>query len=291
MAKEENKLEKRTLRTSSISTIVSIALVLFLLGLFGSLLLLANKVTRHIKENITVTAFLIPDPNQQQTEVLLDTLEARPEVRTLKLITKEEAAEQMKADLGEDFVEFIGYNPLQSSIDIGLNADYVDEERIEVLIQRLKSQSIIEEVDYQKSLVEKVNKNLKLVGFIVLVVCAILLIISLALINNTIRLALYSKRLLIRSMQLVGATRGFIRGPFVWKGTLHGIYGALISCLMLFGLLYFAQHHLPELNVFDHPMNWLMLAASVFGIGILISFLSTYFAVNKFLGQDADTLF
>ena len=291
MAREDSKLARRTLRTSSISTVVSIAMVLFLLGLFGSILLMANKVSRHVKENITITVFLKENVEKDDASTLLDTISARKEVKEYDFVSKEQAAAQLQEDLGEDFVDFIGYNPLQSSIDIRLNADYVEDEQIRKLIVRLDSESQVEEVSYQQSLVEKINKNLRLVGILVLIVCGILLLISLALINNTIRLALYAKRLLIRSMQLVGATRSFIRGPFVWKGTLHGIYGALIACIMLGILVFLAQRQMPQIFTLENPEQWVMLAGAIFTIGIVISMISTYFAVNKFLGQDPDELF
>ncbi|NNF01451.1 MAG: cell division protein FtsX, partial [Bacteroidia bacterium] len=281
----------RTLRTSSISTIVSIAMVLFLLGLFGAILLLANKVTRHVKENITLTVFLDDKIEKQDAQYLIDTLSARAEVRELKFISKDDAAAQMKEDLGEDFVEFIGYNPLQSSIDIKLNADYVDDGRIQFLLGRIENEKIVDEVKYEESLVEKINKNLRVVGILVMIVCGILLLITLGLINNTIRLALYAKRLLIRSMQLVGATRSFIRTPFVWKGVKHGIYGAAIACAMLSLLLYAGQRQVPDILSFEQMEHWLILIGAIFGLGIVISMISTYFAVNKFLGQDADELF
>ncbi|MBK6640526.1 MAG: cell division protein FtsX [Bacteroidetes bacterium] len=291
MAPEGNKMARKTLRTSYISTVVSISLVLFMIGTLGVLVLHARKVSNYVKENIQLSVMLLPDAGMSQVESLLKVLEKSEYVKSATYITKDEAAAKLKEDLGEDFVEFLGYNPLLGSIDVKMKAQYADSENIAALKAKITASSVVKEVYYQQSLLDDINKNMKTLALVILGFSALLFFIAAALINNTIRLALYSRRLLIKSMKLVGATRGFIRKPFVISGIMQGIYGAIIANLLLLGLLYFAKQEIPDLvEIQDYEMV-LTLMGGVILAGIFISGVSTFFAVNKYLSRNTQDLY
>jgi len=206
-------------------------------------------------------------------------------------VSKELAARNLTKDLGEDFVEFLGYNPLLSSIDVYMKADNANNASIESLRRQLNQNPLVKEVIYQKSLVDMVNQNIKVIGLVILAFAFILLIIAVALINNTIRLAIYSQRFLIKSMQLVGATKGFIRKPFINFGILHGMLAGLIAIILLLLTLFFAQQQVPELIILRNWFEFIAVFIGVISIGILISGLSTYFAVSKYLDQKIYNLY
>uniref|UniRef100_UPI00404A38B9 cell division protein FtsX n=1 Tax=Daejeonella sp. TaxID=2805397 RepID=UPI00404A38B9 len=210
-------------------------------------------------------------------------LDANPYVLKTQYVSKELAARNLTKDLGEDFVDFLGYNPLLSSIDVYLKADYANNASIQTFTATLNKNPLVKEVVYQKSLIDMVNQNIKGIGLVILAFASILLIIAVALINNTIRLAIYSQRFLIKSMQLVGATKNFIRKPFLTYGVLHGLIGGLIAVILLLLTLYFAQQQVPEMIVLRDWFEFSLVFIGVIGIGVLISGLSTYFAVSKFL--------
>lgn len=290
MAPEGNKMARKTLRTSYISTIVSISLVLFMVGTLGVLILHARKISNYVKENIQLSVMLLPEASLEETGKLLSMLEKSEYVKSATYITKDEAAAKLKEDLGEDFVGFLGYNPLLGSIDVKLKAQHADNEIINKLKTQISGSRAVKEVYYQESLLEAINKNMRTLGLIILGFSALLFFIAAALINNTIRLALYSRRLLIKSMKLVGATRGFIRKPFVLSGILQGFYGAIIANILLAGLLYFAKKEIPDLvEIQDYEMI-LTLMGGVAVCGILIAGASTFFAVNKYLSSNTQDL-
>lgn len=291
MTREEGKMARKTLRTSYLSTVVSIALVLFMIGTLGILVLHARKISNHVKENIQLTVMLLPEAKDEATNKLIATLEKESAVKEVLFVSKEEAAASLKEELGEDFVEFLGYNPLLASVDVRLKADFTDIDTIEALKAKIISFPVVKEVDYQQSLIDMINRNIRTFGLIILGFSAILFFIAAALINNTIRLSLYSKRLLIKSMKLVGATRGFIRKPFVWSGILQGFYGALIANLLLAGLMYLTGKQIPDLAELSDAKMILTLMGGVIAAGILISGISTFFAVNKYLNRNTQELY
>jgi len=291
MAQENSKLARKTIRTSYISTVVSIALVLFLIGTLGVLILHARKISNHVKENIQLSVMLLPQANQKDIDKLIEKLEQSDFVKSTDYINQDEAAEQLKTDLGEDFVEFLGYNPLLGSIDVKLKAEYADNESVNTLKTMISASPAVKEIYYQESLVEKINTNMRTLGLVILGFGALLFFIAAALINNTIRLSLYSKRLLIKSMKLVGATRSFIRKPFVMSGVVQGLLGAIIANFLLTGLLYFAKQQIPELvEIQDYNMIITLMGAVIIS-GIFISGISTFFAVNKYLSRGTEDLY
>jgi len=291
MAKTEDKYAKRRLKTSYISTVVSIALVLFMIGLLGLVILHAKKLSNYVKENISLSVIMNDNVKEADIMQLKKTIDATDYVKSTNYITKEEAAEELKEDLGEDFISFLGYNPLLPSIDVRVNANYANNDSLVIIENSIIENTNVKEVFYQKSLVQMINENLKKISFIILGFSFLLLIIAFALINNTIRLSVYSKRFLIRSMQLVGATQRFIRKPFIITGIVQGIIGAFVAIGLLIGVLYFSRQELPELIDLQEIDLFLSLFAFVMIMGLIISWISTFFAVRKYLKIKTDYLY
>ncbi|WP_316840553.1 cell division protein FtsX [Pedobacter gandavensis] len=279
---EVSDASKKT-KTIYISTIFSIALVLLMLGMLGLILVHAKNLSNYVKENIVLN--IIVDEGAKEAEVLAfqKELNANPAIKNTQYVNKEMAAKNLTTDLGEDFVNFLGYNPLLSTVDVYLKADYANNKSIDELKANIAKNPVVKEVIYQSSLIDMVNKNINTIGLIILAFAAILLIISIALINNTIRLAIYSQRFLIKSMQLVGATRNFIRKPFILLAALHGLIAAFIAILILLGILYYAQREIPEIIILRNYTEFGIVLVSLVGIGIFITAISTAFAVSKYL--------
>lgn len=279
---EVSDASKKT-KTIYISTIFSIALVLLMLGMLGLILVHAKNLSNYVKENIVLN--IIVDESAKETEVLQfqKELNANPAVKQTEYVNKELAAKNLTEDLGEDFVEFLGYNPLRSTFDVYLKADYANTKSIDSLEANISKNPVVKEVIYQSSLIDMVNKNIRTIGIIILGFAGILLVISIGLINNTIRLAIYSQRFLIKSMQLVGATKAFIRKPFILVAALHGLIAAFIAIILLLGLLYFAQQEIPEIVILRNYTEFGLVLIGLVGIGIFITAISTSFAVSKYL--------
>lgn len=291
MASGNEKYVRRKAQSSYFSTVISISLVLFMLGALGLIVLHAKKLSDYVKENIGFSIILKENVKEVDIVQLQKTLDAAYYVKSTEYITKEKAAESLKNDLGEDFISFLGYNPLLASIEVRLKADYANNDSIAWIERELLSNSKVKEVIYQKSLISMVNENIKKISLVMLGFSALLLVISIALINNTIRLSIYSKRFLIKSMQLVGATKGFIRRPFVIKGIMQGIYAGLIAIALLVGLLYLAQREIPELLFLQDEKLIALLFAFVLLLGVFISWFSTFLAVRKYLRLKTDDLY
>ena len=291
MAENQDKYAKRRLKSSYFSTIVSIALVLFMLGLLGLIILHARKLSDYVKENIGFSIILKETVKEVDIAQMQKVLDATEYVKSTEYITKEQAAKLLQQDLGEDFISFLGYNPLLSAIDVRLKASYANNDSISWIEKDLLANPKIKEVFYQKSLVNMVNENVKKISLVILGFSSLLLVISIALINNTIRLSIYSKRFLIKSMQLVGATQGFIRKPFVITGMIQGIYGALIAIGLLVGVLYIAQKEVPELFELQDMELFLSLFGIVIVLGIFISWISTAMAVRKYLRLKTEDIY
>lgn len=291
MKPREERSSKRRLRTSYITTVVSITLVLFMLGIMGLLLLNAKKLSDYVRENIGFSIILKEEVKEPDVLRLQKVIESRDFVKSTTHISKAEAAKELQQDLGEDFIDFIGYNPLPVSIDVNLIARYANNDSIRKIEQELLQFPQIKEVWYQKSLVHLMNENIRKISLILLGFAALLLFISIVLINNTIRLSVYSKRFIINTMRLVGATRYFIRGPFLRTSALHGIYSGLFANAMLFAVIYLVGNEFPEISVFTDPFVMGILTSGIIIVGIVISFFSTLFAVNKYLRISTDKLY
>ena len=290
MAKEKLKLRK-SLFSSYFSTTLSISLVLFLFGILGLLLINANRLTDYIMENLGVTLIIKENTREVDILKLQKNLESTPYIKSTRFVDKQTAADELKKDLGEDFVDFLGYNPLLSSMDVKLHARYANPDSLNILEAKFLKFPEVQEVYYQRDLVKQLNSNIQKLSLILLVLSIIMFTIFIALINNTIRLSIYSKRYLINSMQLVGATRSFIRFPFVVKSILHGIYGAIIACVFLLIIFFSYQSELKDFIDFQDSITLTILVSSIFLFGIIMTTLSTYFAVNKFLRMKFDQLY
>ncbi|PKP34481.1 MAG: cell division protein FtsX [Bacteroidetes bacterium HGW-Bacteroidetes-17] len=291
MARKEDKYNKRRLQSSYLTSIVSTTLVLLMLGVLGLIVLHAQKLSNHVKENIGIRVIMKDDSREAAILQLQKYLDATSYTKSTEYITKEKAAEELKAELGEDFIDFLGFNPLPSSIDLRLNAEYANIESIGAIEKELLENKNVKEIYYQKSLVQAINQNVQKIGILLLGFSLLLLVIAIALINNTIRLSVYSKRFIIKSMLLVGATQSFIRRPFLIKGVVQGIYSAIIALILIGFILYFAQLELPELIDFQDTNLFIILIALVVVSGIMITWLSTYAALRKFLNMKTDDLY
>lgn len=279
---EASTAAKKT-KTIYISTVFGIAMVLLMVGMLGLILVHANNLSRYIKENMVVNVFV--DEGARETEVVQfqQKLANDPHVKRSQYVPKEQAARNLQKDLGEDFVKFLGVNPLSPSIDVYMKADYANNDDLTRFANELRKNPMVKEVKYQQSLVDQMNQNMTSITLVILSFTAIFLVVSIALINNTIRLAIYSQRFLIKSMQLVGATKGFIRKPFLLYGIWHGLLGALIATIILVGTLYLAYKQVPDLVVLQNYVEFGIIFAGVVLLGIFISGFSTFLAVNRFL--------
>jgi cell division transport system permease protein len=278
-------------RTSFITTVISISLVLFMLGLLGIVILYARKISEYVKENMGFT--IIMNDNTRVLDVinLQKYLSRKKYVKRTEFISKEKAATDLKTDLGEDFIKFLGYNPLSPSIEVRLRAGYVNPDSLKFIEKVFTRNKNVKEVIYQKPLLHLVNQNVKRVGLIMLVFSSLLLFIAVVLINNTIRLAIYSRRFIIKSMMLIGATQAFIRRPFIIKGILQGIYGAILAILMLIGVIYLGHRQIPELAEFTDYNLLSILFGLIVLLGIIITWISNYLAVRKYLKLKTDFLY
>ncbi len=286
----EEKARKR-ISTSSITTVISVSLVLFLLGLLGIFLISAKKISDHLKENIGFHVYLKDNAKEDEIERLHNFLNASSYVKSSTYLSKDSAAALYKKDVGEDFVKFIGYNPLPASMEVQLKADYANPDSITWIQKQISDFSSVKEFNYQETLVNIVNKNVDKIALVLLIFIALLLVIALALINNTIRLAIYSKRFLIKTMQLVGATGNFIRKPFLMNGIKHGIISGFIASAMLYGIIFTAIKKIPDLAEVTDMQLMIFLFAFVFSLGIFISGVSTFFAVRKYLRLSSEELY
>lgn len=291
MAKNKPKKLKASLFSSYFTTTLSISMILFLFGLMGLLMINAQRLSDFVMENIGVTLIMKDDAREVDVIKLQKNLEATNFIKSTKFVDKESAASELKNELGEDFVDFLGFNPLLSSIDVTVYAAYANPDSLAMLEKKLLTHPEVQEVYYQRDLVKQLNSNVKKISFILFALSLLMFVIFTALINNTIRLSIYSKRFLINTMQLVGATRPFIRRPFIVKSAVHGIYGALIACFMLLAIFFSYQNEFKSFVDFQNPTSLGVLVGGIFLVGILITVVSTYFAVNKFLRMKFDQLF
>ena len=291
MSSSFDKYQKRRLISSYFSVALSIALVLFLLGLLGLLVLNAKKVADHFKEQVTVTIYLKDTAKDVEIKQLEKSLAMADYVKSTDFVSKEQAAESMKAESGEDFMEFLGINPLKNSIDVHLKADFVTSDKLEIISDEALTKSFVEEVNYDNDLVKLMNDNVKKISFWILLISGLFTLIAVLLINSSIRLAVYSKRFTIKTMQMVGATKRFIRRPFIWRSVKLGIVGAIIALIGMAIVLYYVDKMFPELALLNNPILLAALFGFVFGLGILITWISTFFATQRFLNLNTDRLY
>ncbi|MCB9360789.1 MAG: cell division protein FtsX [Flavobacteriales bacterium] len=286
-----DKHTARRLRTNYLTTIISISLVLFMLGILGLILLNAQQISNHVKENIGFSIILKDGIKDVDINQIQKSLDAESFVKTTHYIHPDTAAAQLQKELGEDFIDFLGFNPLLPSIDVKLNADYANTDSLAVIETSLMQNAKIKEVFYQKDLVSLINENVKKISFYLLGFSGLLLIIAVALINNTIRLSIYSKRFVIKTMQLVGAKHSFIRRPFVLAGIGNGIASAFLAIGLIVTFLYYLQKQMPELIDFKNIELYGALFLVMVILGVILSWISTNLAVRKYLRMDSGNLY
>ena len=291
MSQHEERYYRRRIATSRFTTIISITLVLFLLGLLGLIVLHARMLSDYVRENIGFSIMIHEGVKEAGTLKLKKSLDGKYYVKSSEYLPRDKAAEKLKTELGEDFIGFLGYNPLLPGIDLRIKAPYANPDSLRAIEKRLLANPEVKEVFYQKSLVDEINRNIEKISLVLLGFSCILLFIAIVLINNTIRLAVYSRRFIIRSMQLVGATERFIRRPMLMRSILNGFISAFAALLLLMLLTYFALEEIPELAGLQDPYMLIILAACIFVLGAMISWLSTWLAVRKYLRIRTDLLY
>jgi cell division transport system permease protein len=286
----KEKLSPKNLRTSGVTVIISLSLVLFMLGALGLLIINANKLIVHFKENVGFQVYLKDTATAAQTDQLIQELNNASFSKNVALITKEQAAQKLKSDLGEDFVAFLGSNPLLNSLEVKLNADFANSDTLQLIENDLLQKAFVKEVVYQKVMIDSLQKNTSAVAFFILIFSSALLIVAIALINNTIRLSIYSQRFLIRTMYLVGATRAFISKPFIFKGFRQGVIAGVIASLMLSGFLMLSARYIPDLLQLQDENILLILFAGIIVAGVIISAFSALLAVLRYLQLKSSDL-
>jgi len=286
-----DKYQKRRLRSSYLSVIISIALVLFLVGFLGLILLKTNSISNHFKEKVAITIFLNDNAKSNDVDILKAELKQAIYSKEVVYISKKEAAEIYAEEIGEDFVEFLGDNPLKNAIDVTLKSDFVTPEQMDEIEKNLLIRSIVAEVVYDKPLIELLTKNINRISFWMLLLSALFTLIAVVLINSSIRISIYSKRFTIKTMQMVGATKGFIRRPFIWNSIKLGIIGALVSNIALVGFIMYINKMVPEIELLSDYKELGILFLLIIIMGILITWLSTFFATQRFLNLRTDELY
>lgn len=291
MKNQEKKYNRKRINSSYIITVISISLVLLLLGILGLTVFHAKRVSDYAKENIGFSIVMKESAKDVNIIKLKKVLDTKKYIKSTEFITKQEAAKNLKKDLGEDFIDFLGYNPLLPSIDVRFNAQYTNIDSISKIEKKILKNKNVKEIFYQKALVQIINNNIKKISLLVLGFCVLLFLVSITLINNTIRLSVYNKRFIIRNMFLVGATQRFIRKPFIVKGILIGIYSSFFAIFLLLGLIFFFQNQVPDYIIFYNVNLYIKLFSFILATGIIISWISSFFAVKKYLNTKVDKLY
>ena len=291
MSSSFEKYQKRRLISSYFSVVISISLVLFLLGLLGLLVLNSKKVADYFKEQIAITVFLKDTAKEVEITQLKQSLALAEYTKSATFVSKEEAAKDHQETLGENFIEYLGDNPLQNSIDVYILADYVTPQKMEEITNELKSKDFVDDVIYDKPLIAQLTENVKRISFWVLVISGIFTFIAVLLINSSIRLSIYAKRFTIKTIQMVGATKKFIRKPFVWKSVRLGIVGAIVAMIGMGVVLYYLNESFPQLQLLGDPLLLAVLFIFIFLMGVLITWISTFIATQRFLNLRTDDLY
>ena len=291
MSKNEKRINRRRLRSSYITSVISISLVLFLIGIVGILIINGRNINKTVRENIGFNVILKENVKDADIFQLQKILDAKTYTLSTEYITKEKAALETEQLVGGDFVEFLGFNPLPPSIRLRLQATYTRPDSVIFIEQEILNYEQVNEVVYKKTLLYAINENIRKISIVILGFSILLLLVAITLINNTIRLSIYSKRFIINTMQLVGATRSFVRKPFLLRSILNGFIGAMIAISLIAGLIYITSEELENIITFSDMNHLTLLGASILIISIVINWISTFFAVNKYLNIKTDKLY
>ncbi|MBE7629859.1 cell division protein FtsX [Tenacibaculum piscium] len=291
MSNSFESFQKRRLQSSYISVVISIALVLFMMGVLGLMLLKSTKVANHFKEKVVMTLFLNDDVAKKDIKKFQETLEKEAYTNKIVYVTKAEAAKIYKEDLGEDFLQFLGDNPLKNGIDIYLKADFVTPEKMDIIKKQFDKNKLVAEINYDKPLVELLTENIQRISFWLLVLSGFLGLIVILLINSSIRLSIYSKRFNIKTMQMVGATKSFIRKPFIWQSIKLGFLGAIIALSGLAIVIYYLDKKIPSLGLLTDYISLIYIGIGVLSTAFFITWISTFFATQRFLNLRTNDLY
>lgn len=291
MAKEENKIIRRRLRNAYASSIISISLVLLLIGIAALLIVNARSVSDYFKENMQLSVILKPDVSDEDALSYQKSVETLPFIKGTRLVTREEGAAELAGMLGDDFLSVFETSPVPVSLEITLQADYVAPDNVAFVRRTLSASDKVEEVEYQQSLVETLNANLAKISLVLGVFILLMLFISFVLINNTVRLGVFSRRFTVHTMQLVGATRRFIRKPFMNGALLQGLVSSVLALVALAGVLALLRRSFPQMFAVIELRSLLIVAGTVIVCGVAICLLSTYLVVNKLVSLDKDRLY
>ena len=291
MSSSFEKYNQRRLVSSYFSVVLSIFLVLFLLGSLGLFVINSTKMSNEFKENIPMTVFF---KNEASSELLADfdkEMLKRNFIKDIVFVHKDSAAKNNVDIVGEDFMSFLGFNPLENSFDIHLKGAYVEKDSIKAIERLIKKNAMVSEIVYDKQLVDLVNENIKKISFWVLVVSIALMVVAMLLINSSLRLSVYSHRFTIKTMQMVGATKSFIRKPFIWRSVKLGLLGSFLALIGVVGLAVYVDSVYPSLGIMKDYVSLAIIVFGVLTIGILITWVSTYFATQRFLNLRTDDLY
>ncbi len=291
MATSFEKHQKRRLVTSYFSVILSISLVLFLLGSLGLFVINYDRISDNFRENIPMSVYFTDEATPQDLEKFEQEVSQAAFTKDITFVHKDSAAVQHQEVIGEDFVHFLDFNPLQNSFDMHFKGAYVTQDSIKNIEMSFKENSLIDDVVYDRQLVDLVNDNIQKISFWVLVVSGFFTLISILLINSSLRLSIYAKRFIIKTMQMVGATKSFIRKPFIWTNIKLGITGALVAIVAIVSLATYINNQLPDIQLLAGYQSLAMVCGGVFLLGILIAYISTYFATQRFLNLKSDELY
>jgi len=287
----ENGLSKSKLRSSYVTLVISVSLVLFLLGVLGFVLINAHELSDYFRESLSFSVMLDDEAKEADIRMLQKDLDAKKYVKSTEYVSKEEAAAKMQEELGEDFINFLGDNPLPPTIDVYLFADFTSPDSVSKIEKYVLQYPFVKEIYYRDSLLFLINENVKKISLFLLVISTFLFLIALTIINNTIRLSIYSRRFLIRTMQLVGATKGFIRRPFIIQSAIQGLIAALLAMCLLMGLLYMIEKEFFMMFTFESTKLLILLGVFIIVTGVLINIISTFFSVNRYLSISEDKLY
>ena len=291
MSAKFDSYQKRRLQSSYFSVVISIAIVLFMVGILGLVLLKSTFVANRVKEKVAITLFIKDDVTQKQIKKFRESLLKEEFTKKAIYTSKTQAAKIYSKEIGEDFLSFLGKNPLKNGIDIYLKADFVTPEKMQEIEKRFLKNAFVADVSYDKPLINILTKNIKRISFWLLVVSGFFGVVSMILINSSIRLSIYSKRFNIKTMQMVGATKRFIRKPFIWQSIKLGTVGAVLALIGLGIVVFYIDKYIPSLELLKDYLTLGYLVGGVLISAFLITWISTFFATQRFLNLQTNELY
>ena len=291
MSASFEKFQKRRVITSYFSVVLSIFLVLFLLGILGLFVINSKRLSDNFKEEIAMTVFFKTEATDSVIKAFNSELKTAKFAKSFEYVSKEKAAEKHMKVIGEDFMQFLGVNPLQNSFDIHPKADYITNEGIAKIENRLRKNDMIADIVYDKQLVTLVNDNIKNISMWILIVSCVFALVSVLLINSSLRLSIYANRFIIKTMQMVGATKSFIRKPFIQRSVYLGLIGSALAIVALIGVLIYIQTTFPSLGILEDKLAIAIVLVGVLVLGVVITWISTFFATQRFLNLRTDDLY